>query len=142
MSHPLAAAFLATHYRVWVDEAWLQTRVGERAPLLAAWLLRHGCSAASLVSARDPGGRALPETENQQREARLRMRLGELGLAALPAEGVADDGGWREPSLWVPGLHGAACRQLMQQFAQLAWVEYDASGLAQLRWTRDPGSRR
>jgi hypothetical protein len=138
VSHPLAAAFLATRYRVQLDGAWLETRVGARAPALAAWLARHGADAASLVSARQPGGRLLPEAQNQRRERQLRRCIAALDLATWPAEGVADDGGWREPSLWVPGLQGAACRRLMQQFAQLAWVEYDASGLAQLRWTRDP----
>ena len=137
MNHPLQPAFLATRYRICLDGAWTDTRIGERSVAMATWLAARGHAAASLVSARNPHGRALGEADNLARDARLREQLQGLGLSGLPAEGVADDARWREPSLWVPGLHGADCRALMRCFDQLAWVEYDADGVARLCWTAD-----
>lgn len=137
MTHPLQQAFLASRYRICLDGAWVDTRIGTQTPALAAWLATHGHAAASLISARNPDGRALDAAQNLAREARLREQLAGCGLSGLPAEGAADDGSWCEPSLWVPGLHGAQCRAVMQCFDQLAWVEYDAAGWARLRWTRE-----
>ena len=138
MSDPLHEAFLATRYRVQLEGRWIDTRIGQPSPQLATWLAAQACAAASLISARNPQGRALEEAANLVREAQLLAQLADSGLQPLPAEGVADDGRWHEPSFWVPGLHGAQCRAVMQCFDQLAWVEYDAAGRARLRWTRDP----
>ncbi|MCK7595523.1 DUF3293 domain-containing protein [Pseudomarimonas salicorniae] len=139
MSHPLEAAFRATCYRILLDDDWIETRIDRPSPRLARWLAEHACPIASLVSARNPQGRALDDVGNRERERTLRAELAGRGLIGLPAEGTAGD--WREPSLFVPGLGGEACRALMQAFDQLAWVEYDAAGLARLRWTRDPDSQ-
>lgn len=139
MTHPLQEAFVASRYRVCLDGVWLETRIGQCSPPIAAWLGARGQPCASLVSARNPEGQALDEQANAVREARLRQRLLAEGLVLMEAEGLAaEEGGWREPGLWAAGLGGGRCRVLMRDFDQLAWVEYDADGLAQLRWTAEP----
>ncbi|GIX36038.1 MAG: hypothetical protein KatS3mg126_1817 [Lysobacteraceae bacterium] len=133
----LEALFRSACYRIRLDEDWHETFVGQRSSPVAAWLARHGFDRASLISARNPQGRPLGEEDNRRRERALRQRLEALGLQTLAAEGAAPDRRFVEPSLWVPGLGGEACRLLMRDFDQLAWVEYDALGLARLCWTHE-----
>lgn len=142
MSHPLQEVFLATTYRVCLDGQWTATRIGVPSEALADWLRGQDHARASLLSACNPRGALQPAEINAARDEALRRQLAGKGWSFSPAEGVSADGRWRESSLFVPGLHGPECRSLMQAFDQLAWVEYDAAGQAQLRWTRDldPGT--
>lgn len=141
MSHPLREAFLATAYRICLDDLWIETRIGTPNAELAAWMRRRRCARASLVSACNPLGTPHEPWLNQVRDDELRLELADKGWRLWLAEGVSADGGWREPSLFVPGFHGAECRDVMQAFDQLAWVEYDAAGLGQLCWTDEPDFR-
>jgi hypothetical protein len=138
MTHPLLEAFLATRYRICLDDIWIETRVGDVHPVVADWLRRNAAKRASLVSACNPEGVRSEPYINEVRDDELRLELAESGYRLYLAEGVAADGSWQEPALFVPNLAGKACRYVMECYDQLAWVEYDATGLARLRWTRDP----
>ncbi len=138
MSHPLLEAFLATTYRIHLDDRWVDTRIGTASAELALWMKRRRCARASLVSACNPLGELLAPLLNEVRDEELRIELADKGFRMWLAEGVSADGSWHEPSLFVPRLHGAECRDIMQGFDQLAWVEYDAAGLARLCWSDDP----
>lgn len=134
MNHPLRDAFLSTTYRVCLEGKWIATRIGTPSRALADWLRGRGCTRASLISACNPRGAQQSPLANAARAAALRLELAEKGWSVCLAEGVSADRRWREPSLLVPGLYGSRCRDIMQGFDQLAWVEYDAAGLARLCW--------
>jgi hypothetical protein len=126
------AAWRAALYRVHDGAGWIASRVGQPCPALATLLDAAGATRASLVTACNPRGRRLDDAANQARLAALHAALAAAGYGCRVAEGAADDRSWVEPSLWVPGLHGAECAALMRAHDQLAWLEYDAEGTATL----------
>ena len=126
------AAWMAAHYRVHDGAAWIDTRIGVAQPAIAALLARHGASVGALVTGCNPRGQLLDDTANRRRLDTLSGELAAAGYRCFAAEGAAPDRSWVEPSLFVPGLGGEACASVMRAHDQLAWLEYDAQGRAQL----------
>ncbi|KAB2959037.1 MAG: DUF3293 domain-containing protein, partial [Thermoanaerobaculia bacterium] len=62
-------------YRVRLESATLDLRVGELAPELDGWLAARGAARWGFITAVNPGSSPLPEAENRRRLARLEARL-------------------------------------------------------------------
>ncbi|MGH8191397.1 MAG: DUF3293 domain-containing protein [Rhodanobacteraceae bacterium] len=106
-------------------------RCGSRlpAPLLA--LLRHADESWGYVTAWNPAGVRLPAAVNRERQRRLRDELNSVGHRYRVGVGVGADG-WRETSLFVPGIAFAELDDLARRFGQLGVVRGTGSGLAEL----------
>jgi hypothetical protein len=128
----LQAAFAAADYRILAGGGAILTRLQCPSPALAQLQRDHGVQTSSLLSARNPRGRALDAERNRARDLALATWLHAAGWRWLPAEGAAPDRHWVEPGFWVPGLAGEPCRDVMRAYEQLAWVEYDATGVGTL----------
>ncbi len=90
----LQAAYRATTYRVWLPEGAVDLRVGEACPALAAYVAARGGRAWMVVTASNPASEPLGEAANLARQRALAGLLHSLGLPALAAENLADDGQW------------------------------------------------
>lgn len=90
-----------------------------------------------LLTAFNPDGQLLATADNLARAARLRERLAVLGLSWHPAANSAADGGWPEPSCWLPDVEAAVLDGLAGEFDQAATVCVGADGIARLRLYRD-----
>jgi len=134
----LDAAYRSTVYRIRVGERELDTRIGDAHPTVARLLAEAGQPAASLLTACNPRSLPLTADANALRQAALHGRLRAGNWNFLPAEGCSVDGLWREAGYLVIGLHGEPARRLALDFDQIAWVEYDAGGLATLRYSGCP----
>lgn len=90
----LQAAYRATTYRVWLPDGAVDLRVGEASPALAAYVAARGGRAWMVVTASNPASEPLGEAANLARQRALAGLLHSLGLPALAAENLADDGQW------------------------------------------------
>ena len=81
-----------------------------------------------VVTTWNPFSEELSSAVNASRHAELCERLGNDGLAWLPAVGSSPDGGWAEESVAVVGIDRAAARALGREFGQHAVFEV-ADGL-------------
>ena len=90
----LQAAYRATTYRVWLPEGAVDLREGEACPALAAYVAARGGRAWMVVTASNPASEPLGEAANLARQRALAGLLHSLGLPALAAENLADDGQW------------------------------------------------
>lgn len=90
----LRAAYRATTYRVWLPEGAVDLRVGEASSVLAAYVAARGGRAWMVVTACNPASEPLEEAINMARQQALAGLLHSLGLPALAAENLADDGQW------------------------------------------------
>lgn len=133
----LVEAWLEAIYRIRADAVGAGGSVrlvpGRPAPVPAPAPDRvHG-----LLTAFNPGGQPHDAAENLTRAARLRARLAELGLSWHPAANSAADGGWPEPSCWLPDVDASTLDALAGEFGQAATVCVGADGIARLRLYRD-----
>ena len=76
-----------------------------------------------VVTAWNPFSEELSSAVNAGRHAELCQRLGNDGLAWLPAAGSSPDGGWAEESVAVVGIDLVAARSLGREFGQNAVFE-------------------
>jgi hypothetical protein len=115
-------AYREALYRVTLDDTALDLRIGVVAPELDAWLARAGVAHAAIVTAENPGSRALPAAENAARTTRLAADLAARGLRSAPAENRAADGGWRERAFLILEIDEPAARELGREHGQAAIV--------------------
>ena len=106
--------------------AYLETVVTVDGQPAVASLAERG--AFWVVTAWNPFSEELPAAVNAGRHAELCRRLGNDGLAWLPAVGSSPDGGWAEESVAMVGIDRAAARALGREFGQHAVFEV-ADGL-------------
>ena len=116
---------------------WLLTRIEQPCAALAKRLAELGCSSAQLLTPCNPRGLAAGAAGNQQAMQRLAERLRAAQARWLPSLAMDRDGGWREPGVLLLAEPVQAGRWA-EEFEQAAWVEYDAAGCGQLRWTQSP----
>ncbi len=133
----LVEAWLEAIYRIRADAVGaagsLRLVPGRPAPVPAPVHGRvHG-----LLTAFNPGAQRLDAAANLARAARLRVRLAELDLTWHPAANSAADGGWPEPSCWLPDVDAGLLDALAREFGQAATVCVGADGIARLRLYRD-----
>ncbi len=99
------------------------------APLLA-WLTRKD-EPWGYITAWNPAGVALPLASNRIRQRRLRDELKGDRQRYFGGVGVGA-GGWREPSLFVPGMSFARLDAMARRFGQLGVVRGIGDGPAAL----------
>lgn len=133
----IATAYRAAAYVVALSRARaLCLRVGARVPQLDRLLARHRVRDWAFVTAYNPRNRRLASARNAQRLRTLRGSLRGLRLV-LCAEGRADDGSWREVSLFVAPMTAARAMRVGRQFDQYAVVVGRRGGPVQLAWCAD-----
>lgn len=131
----LLASYLRAEYAIVHGGTRLVLRIGERVddamPAASAGHV-HG-----LLTACNPASRRLPDEENRERMDRLHQALMRRGVAAVPAESADIDGGWREPSFWLPDVAVDQLDALAHEFGQNASLAVGADGVVRLRLYRD-----
>lgn len=120
----LMKAYRATRYvirphaftggREWV------LRVDARHAELDAALSAQGHEAWAFLTAWNPGSQRQDKDANDEAQRRLKSELAAGGWRGVEAVGVAEDGGWSEDSLFVPGLPRAEAERLGRAYGQVA----------------------
>jgi hypothetical protein len=131
----LAEAYARTIYRVAIDDARFELRVGAGAPPFAAWLAAQGASRWAWLTSVNPRSRQLDAAENRRRLAALAERLERAGARFWRGVAVDPDGGWPdEPSFLVLDLSAERVAALAREFAQHAFLAGAEDGRAELVW--------
>jgi hypothetical protein len=131
----LAQAYARTIYRVAIDGARFELRIGAAAPPFAAWLTAQGVSRWAWLTSVNPRSRRLAAAENRRRLAALAERLERAGARFWPGVAVDPDGEWPdEPSFLVLHLPPGRVAALAREFAQHAFLAGEEDGRAELVW--------
>ena len=96
-SDALLRAYRASAYVVDVEGGSLAARIGERAPAVDALLVRLDHTTGSFITAANPCSRPCAETENDDANRILEVRLRAIGLDPLPHAGREGPGDQRHP---------------------------------------------
>jgi hypothetical protein len=107
-------------------------RVGAPHPDLDAALAAHGYTCWAFLTAWNPRAKPRPLHVNARRQRSLVALLDSRSLQHLSAVGVADDRGWAEESLFIPGLTHAEARRIGHLFDQEALLWGRVGGVAEL----------
>lgn len=126
-------AWRETDYRVRLARGgYASIFCGRPLPPALAALLARADDPWGYITAWNPAGVALPRARNRMRQRRLRVALAHAGHRCWAGIGVGQTGGWREPSLFVPGLSYAQLDALAREFGQLGVVRGTGAGAAEL----------
>lgn len=134
MHDALLAAYRATDYRVRLARGgWAAIRIDQ--PLPAALQAIAGDRPWGFVTAWNPRSEPTPRPLNKAalRELLTALRALPDADAICPGLGVANDGHWAEPSLWVVGPDMPALDRLALRFGQLGYVHGHGASPASLR---------
>ncbi|HVJ34202.1 MAG TPA: DUF3293 domain-containing protein [Terriglobia bacterium] len=119
----LIAAYQATDYVVFEDDAETVLRIGELNPAVDALLKRHGAEQAAVITAWNPASVILSDQENEARETVLWRWIGDHQRFALAAEGRDRSGKWRpEQSCLIFDITADQAEALGREFGQNAIV--------------------
>lgn len=131
----LASTYERTHYRVRLACGGHATiRIGASLPPALAMMLPTADAPWAFVTAWNPRSQRLERAENRRRERRLVAQLRAAGRAIHAGLGVAEDGAWREPGVFVAGLPFDHLDALMAPFDQHAIVRGRGMQGAELHW--------
>ncbi|ATB50487.1 hypothetical protein MYMAC_006143 [Corallococcus macrosporus DSM 14697] len=132
----LAKAYTATRYviRPHPSTGGVEQilRAGALHPALDATLAARGHREWAFLTAWNPGSQWRSEEENRRAQERLEAQLVAGGWVVAPALGQAEDGGWCEPSLFVPGLPREEAARFGRAYGQVAVLVGRASAHAEL----------
>lgn len=130
-------AFLDAEYRVRLPQGGCTViRIGEPLPRALHPLLRDEHEPWGFITAWNPFARRVSRESNRATQRELLAALRERHAGVRPALGKsvsADQGRWREPSLFVIGLDFDALDELGRRFEQAAIVRGRGCGIAELR---------
>lgn len=134
----LQQAYRATLYRVDTTEGDSQTlRVGERNHWLEQQLQRLPVKAVCYLTACNPWGLILSDTDNAKRMTALRQALQSGGWSYLNGCGQDPEGLWPgEDSVLIWGMDVCTALQWGQQWEQNALLWMGADSPPQLLWLR------
>ncbi|WP_321793174.1 nitrile hydratase accessory protein [Caballeronia sp. J97] len=125
-------AYRAAIYRIDAQPD-VAMKIGVANPDAVSLLDKHGVESAVFVTAFNPFGRVLTREENAVRQRALVEHVGQMGLRALPGEGIDPMNGWvAEASLFVLGATRETADALMIEFEQNAVVHVDRAGVPRL----------
>ncbi|KXV14511.1 nitrile hydratase accessory protein [Caballeronia megalochromosomata] len=111
----------------------IDLKIGVANASAASLLAQHDVASAVFVTAFNPFGKVLAPEENALRQRKLIGRVGQMGLRALPGEGIDPMNIWQaESSLFVLGATRDTADTMMTEFGQNAVVYVDRAGLPQL----------
>lgn len=132
----LQQAYRRARYRVLLDGAALELRVGEASPALAELLAASGVTGAAFVTACNPGSRLTDSAANATAQAALEARCAGAGHRLLPGEALDPTGAWpAESSVLILGIGRQAALKLAVAFGQNAFLWIDRRGEPHLDWT-------
>ena len=125
-------AWTDTDYRVRVPYGGVASiRCGQPLPVPLLAMLRRADDPWAYLTAWNPAGVALPLATNKIRQRRLRDELRADRHCFVAGIGVGP-AGWREPSLFVPGMTFAQLDAMARRFGQLGTVRGMGAGPAEL----------
>ncbi len=125
-------AYMETHYSVRTPEV-ITLRIGEANAALAEAMRRHGVATCAFVTAFNPSGAAIEESENLARHAALLADLAKIGCVSYEGAGGHPDNGWpEERSCLCFGLLFEDACQIGAKWGQDAIVWCDADAVPQL----------
>ncbi len=133
---PLAAAYLATDYRVCESPLGpFVIRCGEPSPAATALLADEPVGQWAFITAQNPGSVPLPSEANAERMQQLRAAVEAAGYRHYPGVGQGSTGNWPpEASLLVLGIEEATAIALGRRFGQRAIVIGRRDRPARLVW--------
>jgi hypothetical protein len=115
-------AYLEADYWVTAAEPFV-LNVGRASPELALRLKFERTDSAAFITAWNPCGERVSDTENQAAQQRLLAEIKAQGFASLDGEGRDTSGRWpAEPSFLVFGISLEAAKKLAGQFHQNGFV--------------------
>jgi Protein of unknown function (DUF3293) len=124
--------WMATDYRVRLPfGGYASIRCGRPLPEALRPLLTAGEEPWGFITAWNPASCAQPRAVNRRLQRQLRDALRASGHRFRAGAGVGTDG-WREPSLFVPGIDFPRLDALARQFHQLGIVRGVGAGIAEL----------
>ena len=118
----LLRAFLETRYEVILPGNSITARIGHRSPDIVRLLGALGVNHAAILTAANPFSKSLSDELNAERNMSLAAKALELRSVVIPAIGSAEDGSWKEPSLFLAGLSQEQACNLSDHFEQNALV--------------------
>jgi hypothetical protein len=134
MDEALLAAYRATEYRVRLARGgYAVIRIDRPLPLELHPLVQ--VLSWGFITAWNPRSASTSRANNRLAQRALLAHLRALPetLAIRPGLGVAGDGRWQEPSLWVIGPSTATFDALAQRFDQFGYVHGEGASPAHLR---------
>jgi hypothetical protein len=136
---PLAAAYLATDYRVCSSPLGpFVIRCGEHSPLATALVARESVGQWAFITAENPGSGLLAREANAERMRQLQAVVEAAGYTHHPGLGQGPGDDWPpEASLLVLGIAEAEAVSLGRRFGQRAIVTGRRDGPARLVWLED-----
>lgn len=115
-------AYLATDYKVIAAEPFV-LNIGRVSPELARWLKLNRTDSAAFITAWNPFGELVSDSENRAAQQRLLAEIKTLGLRYLDGEGRDPSGRWPgESSFLVFGISLEVAKKLAGQFRQNGFV--------------------
>ena len=96
----------------------------------------HGVDCSAFLTAWNPRSEPRDERENEARNRALQRDVEAMGLAWLPARGVAADQDWEEASILIFGIGKEDARALAAKYGQNAFLYAGADAVPRLIFTR------
>ncbi|ANP46073.1 hypothetical protein ATE48_09135 [Candidatus Viadribacter manganicus] len=125
----LVRAYLKTQYRLSPPHE-LTLRIGETNGALASLLQNQNVLSAAYVTAWNPLSQVSDIETNKAANERLCATISELGLMALPGNGVDPDGAWPgEESFLILGASLDQAEALARRYHQNAFVWVDRTAI-------------
>ncbi|MAS82184.1 MAG: hypothetical protein CMF45_05805 [Legionellales bacterium] len=128
----LAAAYLKSIYRVYLDDEILEMRINRKSLKLEALMQKLNVEHCVLVTAYNPLGKKISNEENEIRHQRLRDDI-YGNWKFLEGDGLDPTAIWKpEKSLFIVGIKLDVARELSRKHEQLAFVLTIRIGFARL----------
>lgn len=136
--HDCDVAYRATTYRLHLDAACFDLRIGLAHPAFRAWLQSRESDKFAIITAYNPASVQLGFAENAERQRRLENELRQLACLAGQGENLADDTGWPvEPSCLALGLSWEEARRLGAAYGQNAVLVGGGDAIPRLLWIEE-----
>jgi len=133
ISKELAAAYIATEYRVFAPDGTFTIRIGEKSPELASLQAAFNVTSSAFITAYNPLSQPTEDAVNRQNQERL-IEENSFEWKYLLGEGVDPNGEWpSEPSILILGIDELAAIAIGHRFGQNAILFMDAQGEISLR---------
>jgi hypothetical protein len=134
----LDAVYRATSYQVFLPGGHADLRIDQPNAVLRAWLEKAGYSSFAIITAHNPGGRAVAAATNAERQSQLECALLEGNYEPYAGENVPDDAGVSsEESCFIPDITLADACALAGDFGQNALVCGGIDAIPRLVWIEE-----
>lgn len=132
ISEHLISEYRNANYCVTLSGAETVLRIGQPSIELASLLTRHAASGAVFITAWNPLGNVLSESENISANKLLKQGLARIATVVLSGYGSSPDGTRREESFLALPVSRHDAAELCCRYAQNAVVFISPSGVPEL----------